>query len=715
MKLKTIILSLLIAALLVGCTMRDSADTFVMGQISVYQADYTLIPSEHIIESDLALMWHPAGIDTFFFLLHKDLNIGLARAEGDVQQGELLMVAEGEATADRLRHHDSSLEADDFDDHLALYALPGGAVADSVRLTVNYRGVIFDDVEVAEFSRWEIADETTGLIDEKGAFLVPYSGYYPLIPVECGLSRYETTINTPVDWDGLVEGNLVEHTETSAQFASVYPLDGSYLVAGPYTLDTLMTGETEIAMYHYGNDEELVNRYLTHSARYISMYEEMIGSYPFKRFSVVENWFPTGYGMPSYTLLGTDVLALPFIVYTSLGHEVLHNWWGNGVLVDYDTGNWCEGLTVYQADYIYAGSRNPQGQRQYRLDLLRDYSDYVVRGEDDDFPLREFTSRTTAGSRTIGYGKVMMVYHMVSQKIGSDVFDQALSDLYTERQFEKLVWSDFFNKFEEASGERFDWYEKQWVDRPSAPQFEVQNPTVQASDEDHNYLLEFDLAQVQDADPFRLDLPIRLHFESDSTADHILHDVNGETYHARVQASERPVRFDIDPDFNVFRILDPSEAPPTLSGFYGDESPLVVLPSKSDPMRNAYQEFAEALLARSDPEFIELDDVTAEMLSDGAVLHLGREQASQRVLQTPGFTDDPPEMQNLALVWASRNNDHPGIVHMDVWANSAAALAPLARKLPHYGKYSYLAFDAGSNIAKGQWEVTDSPLIVTLP
>jgi len=33
-------------------------------------------------------------------------------------------------------------------------------------------------------------------------------------------------------------------------------------------------------------------------------------------------------------------------------------------------------------------------------------------------------------------------------------------------------------------------------------------------------------------------------------------------------------------------------------------------------------------------------------------------------------------------------------------------------KLPHYGKYSYLVFDStnGENVAKGQWEVKNSPL-----
>jgi aminopeptidase N len=44
-------------------------------------------------------------------------------------------------------------------------------------------------------------------------------------------------------------------------------------------------------------------------------------------------------------------------------------------------------------------------------------------------------------------------------------------------------------------------------------------------------------------------------------------------------------------------------------------------------------------------------------------------------------------------------------------AGPLANLEAVVRKLPHYGKYSYLAFLGETNIAKGIWAVTASPLI----
>ena len=45
-------------------------------------------------------------------------------------------------------------------------------------------------------------------------------------------------------------------------------------------------------------------------------------------------------------------------------------------------------------------------------------------------------------------------------------------------------------------------------------------------------------------------------------------------------------------------------------------------------------------------------------------------------------------------------------------ADRPAAVPGLARKLPHYGKYGYLAFqgDAPDNVAKGSWRPVGSPL-----
>ena len=77
--------------------------------------------------------------------------------------------------------------------------------------------------------------------------------------------------------------------------------------------------------------------------------------------------------------------------------------------------------------------------------------------------------------------------------------------------------------------------------------------------------------------------------------------------------------------------------------------------------------------------------------------------------------DQLPE-KGHSFVYTTRRAGKPHLPLAWVGADSAAAIRGLARKLPHYGKYSYLAFsgEEPSNVVKGQWQAIDSPLVRVL-
>ena len=74
-----------------------------------------------------------------------------------------------------------------------------------------------------------------------------------------------------------------------------------------------------------------------------------------------------------------------------------------------------------------------------------------------------------------------------------------------------------------------------------------------------------------------------------------------------------------------------------------------------------------------------------------------------------------PRAKNSSII-AVRHPESSSSVIVGLTAHSDAAVAGLARKLPHYGKYSYLAFegDEPQNVAKGQWPAIGSPLVAIL-
>jgi hypothetical protein len=63
----------------------------------------------------------------------------------------------------------------------------------------------------------------------------------------------------------------------------------------------------------------------------------------------------------------------------------------------------------------------------------------------------------------------------------------------------------------------------------------------------------------------------------------------------------------------------------------------------------------------------------------------------------------------MVLSLKSLRNDRKGALLF--WVPGPEALPALARKVPHYGKYSYLAFDReGINLLKGNMAPRGNPL-----
>ena len=141
--------------------------------------------------------------------------------------------------------------------------------------------------------------------------------------------------------------------------------------------------------------------------------------------------------MPSFTLLGEKIIRFPFILHSSYPHELLHNWWGNSVYVDFSNGNWCEGITAYEADHLISEQRE-QGD-DYRRSTLQKFSNVV--DATNDFPLNKFISRHDAASEAIGYGKSMMLMHMLRRAVGEENFKKGFALFYQNFRFKTILQS----------------------------------------------------------------------------------------------------------------------------------------------------------------------------------------------------------------------------------------------------------------------------------
>ncbi len=598
----------------------------------------------------------------------------------------------------------------------------------SVRtFTLHYGGAIDHPLEEVgeEYARGQ--RQTAGRIFQDGAYLSPRSGWYPDFGE--GLFSFSLAIELPAAWDAVSQGRRTEHTagaaSRSVRWEEEVPQDSIFLVAGPYTEYVRQEGGPAAMVFLRRPDESLANRYLEVTLQYVAMYEELIGPYPYGKFALVENFWETGYGMPSFTLMGPKVIRFPFILHSSYPHEILHNWWGNGVYIDYESGNWGEGLTAYLSDHLIKEQRN-QGA-QYRLIALQKYSDYVTSGR--DLPLTDFRSRHGSVSEAVGYGKSLMFFHMLRRRLGDDAFRGGLRAFYGQHLSRVASFDDLRRAFETSSGESLEHFFEQWLSRKGAPRLTAEGVSLARDGDD--YLLRGTLRQTQEEKAFVIDVPLAVTLEGKVEAAEAVVPMTSRSASFELRFREAPRRVDVDPSFDVFRRLDPLEIPPALTMAFGADKALILLPSAAGAdILDGYRELARSL-SRSGPGSVEImtDDEIEELPADRSVWLLGWENRlfpeMLRALDGRGFSAGDTTVllgkseiprEDHAFVLTARHPSSPSLALLWIAADNPEAIPGLGRKLPHYHKYSYLAFSGPEpeNVAKGRWPVKESPLTMVL-
>ena len=573
------------------------------------------------------------------------------------------------------------------------------------------------ETESQEYAR--SFSRTPGTIDAGGVFLGGASWWVPRFGDE--LVTFTLTVHLPEGWDAVSQGaRAAAHTEDGRRtvvWSCKHPMDEIYLIAARFHEYDGAAGAVRTYAFLREPDETLAGKYLEVTAQYIEMYRQLIGRYPFSKFALIENFWETGYGMPSFTLLGPRVIRFPFILHSSYPHEILHNWWGNSVYVDWETGNWCEGLTAYLADHLI---RESQGRgEEYRQDTLKSYRDYVKGAR--DFPLTQFRSRHSAATQAIGYGKCLMLFHMLRRELGDAVFTRCLQQFYRKHQFTRASFDDIRISFGETAERDLTGFFDTWVQRTGAPELELEVKFAGQG------TLVVEVRQVQGGQPYPLSVPLAVTLEGQAEAHVVTVQLDGAVKQIALQVPGKPLRVDLDPQFDVFRRLHRAEIPATLSQMFGAEHVTLVVPDEDAHFAAAWRVFAQTWQGGGDDVQVVAASALAALPADRAVWVLGADNPWKKALapvleaQGAGVRDD---VVDFGAVEVPRRGHsfvyvvpHPGNDELAVgWVGSdvEAALPGLARKLPHYGKYSHLGFqgEAPDNVAKGRWSATGSPLSV---
>jgi len=570
------------------------------------------------------------------------------------------------------------------------------AAAPGAPLRIEYGGVLPPLDPALDYRR--VLQALPPMASPEGSFLHAGSGWYPQ---PAPLFSYRVKLSLPGAQRGLVPGRLQEeHLPAGprgryrAVFAFEHAAEGIDLMTGPYEVRERRVARPDaeplrLRTYFYPDLEPLAEGYLEDSARYIARYEKEIGAYPFSGFSVVASPLPAGFGMPTLTYLGAQVLKLPFIRATSLGHEVLHNWWGNGVYVDYGRGNWSEGLTTFMADYAFKEDASAQDARAMRLAWLRDYAAVPAGGQQS---LASFRTRAHGAAAAVGYGKSAMVFLMLRDLIGADAFGCGIRRFWSAQRFRIATWDDLRQAFEDSSGRPLNAFFAQWVERAGAPEVRVES--ARASPRDGKLKLEVTL--TQSAPPYALRVPIEI--EGPQGPQTRVIELDRPRQAVEMTLAVMPEGLRLDPELRLWRHLEPVELPPILRQWILAPAPRLALASQA--LRSEAMALADRVFENA------AQPIALEEARRGTqpVLLVGLHADVDLALTRLGLPPRPARLadRGTAQVWTIRR-DSVGPPLAVVSARDGAALLALRRPLPHYGAQSYLAFEGSRAIERGAW------------
>jgi hypothetical protein len=230
------------------------------------------------------------------------------------------------------------------------------------------------------------------------------------------------------------------------------------------------------------------------------------------------------------------------------------------------------------------------------------------------------------------------------------------------------------------------------------------------------YRLTLNILQKQKRPLFNLTLPVAVWVEG-SDQPHIENLVleSKSSQELRLFVPGKPRAIVLDPYTDLFRKLDPREAPTRIGQSYGAPTAIAVFSRQEEkPLRRAYTQFAQKL-GKPTQQF---DDTTYLPAPNTALWLFGRHNDVAQSLKLSlqhrkvHLNKDGVSIEGKTFAWKDHSFvftvPHPhDPTRSATWiiANPPESIPGLIRKLPHYGKYGALVFkgQAPTNVFKATW------------
>jgi hypothetical protein len=285
------------------------------------------------------------------------------------------------------------------------------------------------------------------------------------------VALYEVSVTAPLDMVVVTSGSALDAQPNPDGTQTVYCAGGlmrdfSLMMSREFQVASTTAYSTTVNSYYLPSDASSGQAVLRHATAALRAYSDAFGPYPFAEFDVVEA--PLGnraMEYPGLILIGTDLYrkradARDFMVV----HEVGHQWWYSLVGSDAVNYPWLdEGLTEYSV-YVYHQMIHSQAAADELVESrwLIPYQVAVSKGLDavTDQPSSAFSEENY---EYIVYAKGALFFHALHQAVGDQVYLAIMREYLQQYKYGIATPADFLRLAETVSGQDLDPIYQEWV------------------------------------------------------------------------------------------------------------------------------------------------------------------------------------------------------------------------------------------------------------
>jgi len=447
-------------------------------------------------------------------------------------------------------------------------AVGAGALGPNVRIDLGE--VVQPNTPVTVRIRWSgalvspeggpLASKRLAYIGTEGSYLMYAARWFPFHDYASDRATSDITVIVPtgVQVGGISDDPVTPQVDktgtTRFRFVSRQPQLIGNFIAGQYIVKSLRFGKYELQFFVKPGSENRVAAYGELMGKALEFYTSQYGAPAFGSRLIIAQTDDEAF--EAYSGPGILFLASRFfdgsrnIPEERFQREIAYQWWGQTVgLKSFDDAWLSQGLAEWSAfamrNATLTGAQLDAAQRdEQERALTFEQTSSIVRAPSslDD---------QSAAYQSIVFYKGAMVFSMLRETLGKEVFDTILAKFLEQYRNKSASIDDFEKLTSQVAGRNMRYFFAQWLEGTGVPEFSVDYQIIRT----RNGKFRTRGTVRQNFENLRMPVDLMLRSEGGDTQTKRL-SLEGRSEDFDFESSGQPIAADVDPYNKILRMSD---------------------------------------------------------------------------------------------------------------------------------------------------------------